>query len=235
MGVPAYQIEKQVKEHNIAVFSSNYTLYGDMSGRVMHILQSFVPEMEIYSIDEAFLDFTGMNHFNLKEYATKITDTVYRSTDIPVSMGIAQTKTLSKIANKFAKKHAAYRNVCLLDDEEKHCKALKLTEIRDVWGIGRQHAKFLKSNGVETAYDFAQKPRSWVRKYMTVVGERTWLELNGEPCIELELVPPQKKQICTSRSFGKPQTDIEGLKEAVSTYAAMCAEKSGSNKPVQHR
>ena len=225
MGIPAYQIEEQVRKHDIAVFSSNYTLYGDMSGRVMHILQSFVPEMEIYSIDEAFLHFSGMDLFDLKSYAAKITHTVCRSTGIPVSMGVASTKTLAKIANKFAKKYKAYQSVCIIDDEDKRRKALKLTEIGDVWGIGRQHSKMLKYNGIETAYDFACKSRAWVRKKMTVTGERTWLELNGEPCVESELIPPKKKQICTSRSFGIPQTDLEGLKEAVAAYASICAEK----------
>lgn len=225
MGVPAYQIEEQIRKYDIAVFSSNYTLYGDMSGRVMHILQSFVPEMEIYSIDEAFLNFAGMDFFDLKPYAAKVTKTVYRSTGIPVSIGIAPTKTLAKIANKFAKKYAAYRNVCILDDEVKRFKALQMTEIGDVWGVGRQHEKLLKNNGVITAYDFVRKSRSWVRKHLTVTGERTWLEINGQPCVESDMVPPKKKQICTSRAFGMPQTGIEELKEAVSTYAAICAEK----------
>lgn len=223
MGVPAYQIKREIEKYKIAVFSSNYVLYGDMSNRVMTILSSFTPNVEIYSIDEAFLDMSGMS--NLKEYGKHIVDTTIQWTNIPVSMGIAPTKTLAKVANKFAKKYKRYKGVCVVDTEEKRIKALQLTEIGDVWGIGHRNEKKLKAHGVNTAYDFTQLSRAWVRKNMTVVGERTWLELNGKSCIDLELVQPDKKQICTSRAFGKTQTELEGMKEAVSYYASLCAEK----------
>lgn len=223
MGVPAYQIKDEVKKYGIQVFSSNYTLYGDMSSRVMTILSSFTPNIELYSIDEAFLDMRGFDQ--LPEYGKHIVDTVTRWTGIPVSMGVAPTKTLAKVANKFAKKYKAYKGVCVIDTDGKRIKALQKTDIGDVWGIGRRSEKKLKAQGVNTAYDFTQLSRAWVRKNMTVTGERTWLELNGESCIDLELVRPEKKQICTSRSFGKNITDVEQMKEAVAYYASLCAEK----------
>ncbi len=230
MGVPAFQIENEIKKHKIAVFSSNYTLYGDMSSRVMAVLQSFVPEMEIYSIDEAFLDLSGLEHLGLKEYGEKITKTVYRSTGMPVSIGIAPTKTLSKLANRFAKKYPKYNNVCIIDSDYKRRKALQLTEVGDIWGIGRQQRKMLNKNNIFTAYDFTQMPQSWVRKNMTVVGERIWQELKGVPSIELELAASNKKQICTSRSFGMMVTEYAELEEAVATYAGLCASKLRKQK-----
>lgn len=228
MGVPAYQIKDEVRKHGIRVFSSNYTLYGDMSNRVMTILSSFTPNIEIYSIDEAFLDLSGFN--DLENYGSHIVKTTTQWTGIPVSMGIAPTKTLAKVANKFAKRYKGYKGVCVIDSEEKRIKALQKTDIGDVWGIGRRSEKKLKLQGINTAYDFTQLPRSWVRKYMTVTGERTWLELNGESCISLEEVQPDKKQICTSRSFGKTVSDLEDLKEAVAYYASICSEKLRAQK-----
>lgn len=225
MGVPAYQIKNEIERYGIGVFSSNYTLYGDMSNRVMTMLSSYSPNIEVYSIDECFLDFSGFERYDLKEYGEEIIRTVSKRTGIPVSMGIAPTKTLAKVANKFAKKYKGYKGVCIIDTEEKRIEALKRTEIGDVWGIGHRYTKRLALYGVSTAYDFAQMPKAWVRQQMTVVGERTWKELNGEPCIDLELVTPDKKQICTSRAFGEAISEIEGLEEAVSSYASICAGK----------
>ena len=230
MGVPAYQIKQEIERHGIGVFSSNYTLYGDMSNRVMTMLSSYSPDIEIYSIDEAFLDFSGFDLFNLKEYGEGIIRAVTKGTGIPISMGIAPTKTLAKVANKFAKKFKGYKGVCIIDSEEKRIEALKRTEIGDVWGIGHQHATRLAMYDVSTAYDFSQMPKAWVRQQMTVVGERTWKELNGEPCVDLELVTPNKKQICTSRAFGETITEIDGLEEAVSTFASLCASKLRKQK-----
>lgn len=201
MGVPAYQIKDLVKKHDIAVFSSNYVLYGDMSGRVMSMLADIAPKIEIYSIDEAFINIDGIQ--DLQSLGLKIVNQVTRGTGIPVSVGIAPTKTLAKLANKFAKKHPAYNRLCIINTEEKRIKALQLTDIVDVWGIGRRQAEKLEKQGVKTAYDFTQLPGSWVRKNMTVTGERTWKELRGISCIDMESAPPAKKQICTSRSFGK--------------------------------
>ena len=141
MGVPAYQIRTEIEQYNIGVFSSNYTLYGDMSNRVMSMLSSYSPNVEIYSIDECFLDFSGFGLYDLKTYGEGIVQSVTKGTGIPVSMGIALTKTLAKVANKFAKKHKGYKGVCIIDTEEKRIEALKRTEISDVWGIGHRHAK----------------------------------------------------------------------------------------------
>lgn len=230
MGVPAYQIKEEIKKYGIAVFSSNYTLYGDMSNRVMATVGRFVEDMEIYSIDEAFLNLTGFS--NIDEYGLKIVRATTRNTGIPVSLGIAPTKTLAKVANKFAKKFSGYNRVCIIDSEEKRIKALQLTEISDVWGIGHRHAGKLKYKGINTAYDFTQLPKAWVRKYMTVVGERTWKELNGESCIEMELISPDKKQICTSRAFGETVSALDSLSGAVATYAGICAEKLRRQKSL---
>lgn len=228
MGVPAYQIKQIVSEHEVAIFSSNYTLYGDMSGRVMSILAELAPELEVYSIDEAFLKLEGIK--DLTTIGDKIINKVTRDTGIPVSLGVACTKTLAKVANKFAKKYPAYNRICIIDTEEKRIKALQLFEIGNVWGIGRKQAAKLEKQGVKTAYDFTQLPETWVRKNMTVTGERTWKELRGVSCIDLESAPPPKKQICTSRSFGKMLTDIETIAEAIATHASACARKLREQK-----
>ena len=229
MGAPAFFMEELLKKHKVAVFSSNYTLYGDMSQRVMKLLANFAQEVEIYSIDEAFLSLHGYT-FNLEEHAQKIRQTVTQGTGIPVSIGIAPTKTLAKIANRFVKKNPALNGVFALDTKEKITDALKNTHIGDVWGIGGQYAKMLNIQNVFTAYDFIQLPDAWVREKMTIVGLRTKHELSGKPCIPLELVPPSKKGICTSRSFGQLLTDYEPIAEAASAYAARCAEKLRSQK-----
>lgn len=228
MGVPAYQIKDLVKKHDVAVFSSNYVLYGDMSGRVMSMLAELAPEIEVYSIDEAFLNLEGIQ--DLQTLGSKIVRQVTRGTGIPVSTGIAPTKTLAKVANKFAKKYPAYNRLCIIDTEEKREKALKLFEIGDIWGIGRRQATKLEKQGIKTAYDFTQLPGSWVRKNMTVTGERTWKELRGISCIDMESAPPAKKQICTSRSFGKMVEDIDTMSEAIATHASTCAKKLRQQK-----
>jgi len=225
MGVPAYQIEEQVKRYGIEVFSSNYQLYGDMSTRLMATLQTFVQDMEVYSIDEAFLDMTGFEHLGLKQYGEKIVKTILRDTGLPVSMGIAPTKTLCKVANKFSKKHKGYNGVCIIDNDEKLIKALKLTDISDLWGVGRRLTRRMNYQGIKTAYDITQASRSFMRKHYTVTGERMWMELQGIKCYGLEENPPKKQQICTSRAFGDYVRDIEGMRECVSTYATICAEE----------
>lgn len=223
MGIPAYQIKDLVSSHGVAVFSSNYTLYGDMSGRVMSMLAELSPEIEVYSIDEAFVNLDGIR--DLESIGRKMVSGVTRGTGIPVSLGVAPTKTLAKIANKFAKKYPAYDQLCIIDSEEKRIKALQLTEIGDVWGIGRRQAAKLQKQGIKTAYDFTRFSGAWVRKNMTVVGERTWKELHGISCIDMENAPPAKKQICTSRSFGKMLTDIDTISEAIASHASTCAKK----------
>lgn len=225
MGEPVFKLTKLIEEHGIAVFSSNYALYGDMSHRVMSILSQFVEDMEIYSIDESFLSFKGFENYDLREYGSEIVKAVTKGTGIPVSMGIAPTKTLAKVASKFAKKYKGYDGVCLIDSEEKRIKALKLFEIGDVWGIGRRYRKKLEYYGVKTAYDLTQKSEAWVRKQMTVVGVRTWKELRGIPVLELEHIPPAKQTICTSRSFGEMIEDFDTLMESVANFTASCARK----------
>lgn len=230
MGANFFEIESLIKKHDVQVFSTNFVLYADMSLRVKGLLTLFSSEIEDYSIDESFLDFNGFENCKLKEHCTKLAQTVKQGTGIPVSVGLAPTKTLAKIANKFAKKYAGYKSVCVIDTEEKRIKALKKTEIGDVWGIGRQHTKRLTEMGVKTAYDFTGLTRAWVRKHMTVIGERTWRELLGEPCIQMETVQPDKKSILVSRSFGKMISDYETLSEAVSTYASMVSAKLRNQK-----
>lgn len=226
MGAPAFQIKELVEKNQVAVFSSNYVLYGDLSNRVHRTLAEFTPEIEVYSIDECFLNLSGFSLIDTyQSYGSKIKRTVQRNTGIPVSVGIAPTKTLAKIANRFAKKHKREIGVHVLDTPEATEAALKATEIGDVWGIGRQYARKLQAMGVNTAFDFIQLPEAWVFKNMTVVGQRLQKELKGQPCLDLELIRPAKKGICTSRSFGKLITDIEELREAVSTHATRCAEK----------
>lgn len=224
MGEPAYKLKALIETNQVTVFSSNYVLYGDMSHRVMNTIASFVPDIEIYSIDEAFMALEGFEHINLKTYGEEIVRTTTRNTGIPVSLGIAPTKTLAKVANKFAKKYKDYKGVCIIDTDEKREKALKLTEIGDVWGIGRQYQKKLAYYSVNTAWDFTQRSKSWVRQILGVVGERTWLELRGTSCIEMDR-PTSKKSICTSRSFGEKLSELEPISEAVANFAASCAEK----------
>lgn len=229
MGEPAFKLKDLIETNQVAVFSSNYVLYGDMSHRVMTTIRGFVPEMEVYSIDEAFLMFNGFENINLNNLGGKLVKTVIKNTGIPVSLGIAPTKTLAKVANKFAKKHKAYQGVCIIDTDEKREKALKLTQIGDIWGIGRSYSKKLQYYSVNTAWDFTQRSKAWVRQNMGVVGERIWLELRGTPCIETEM-PKSKKSICTSRSFGEKLTTIEPISEAVANFAASCGEKLRQQK-----
>lgn len=224
MGEPAFKLKDLIASNQVAVFSSNYVLYGDMSRRVMTTIAAFVPEMEIYSIDEAFLLLDGFENIDLNELGGKLVRTVTKNTGIPVSLGIAPTKTLAKLANRFAKKYKGYKGVCNIDTDEKREKALKLTQIGDVWSIGRQYSKKLQYYSVNTAWDFTQRSKSWVRQHMGVAGERVWLELRGVPCIETES-SKSKKTICTSRSFGEKLTSIEPITEAVANFAAGCAEK----------
>lgn len=229
MGVPYYQIKDLCQRENIAVFSSNYTLYGDMSSRVMSILTELVPGIDVYSIDEAFLDLTGIQ--DLQKIGAEVVDKTSRGSGIPVSFGAAPTRTLAKLANRLAKKYKGYNRVCIIDSDEKRIKALQKTEVGDIWGIGRQSTKKLNYFGVNTAYDLTQKSRSWVRKQLTVVGERTWLELHGEQAIESDSIE-SKKQICTSRSFGEMVSDFQGLYESVADFTSKCCHKLRAQNSV---
>lgn len=231
MAEPAYKLKELIEKNQVTVFSSNYVLYGDMSHRVMTTISEFAPEMEIYSIDEAFLLLDGFQLIDLKAYGEKVVRTTTRNTGIPVSMGIAPTKTLAKAANRFAKKYPNYKSVCVIDTDEKREKALKLLDIGDVWGIGRQYATKLRYYSINTGWDFTQRTKSWVRHTMGVVGERTWLELRGTPCVEMDR-STSKKSICTSRSFGERLTELEPISEAIANFAASCAEKLRKQKSL---
>ncbi|MHB1106555.1 MAG: Y-family DNA polymerase [Lutibacter sp.] len=230
MGAPAFEFKKLFEENNVFVFSSNYALYGDMSSRVMNILATFTSDIEVYSIDEAFLKFKGFELFNLDEYGLKIQKTVTKNTGIPVSVGFAPTKALAKVANKIAKKFPERtKSVYVIDSEEKRIKALKWTKIEDVWGIGRKHTKRLQAKNIFTAYQFTQLPDEWVRKEMAVVGLRLKKELEGQSTLDLES-PKNKKMIATTRSFEKSMTKLEDISERVATFTASCSEKLRKQK-----
>lgn len=225
MGAPAFEYKKLFEENNVFVYSSNYALYGDMSSRVMNLLSNFTPEIEIYSIDEAFLKFDGFKYVDLNEYGLQIKRTVTKGTGIPISVGFAPTKALSKVANKIAKKFPEKTNgVYVIDTDEKRIKALKWLPIEDVWGIGRKHARRLKNKNVHNAFQFTQLHDDWVRKEMAVVGLRLKHELEGKPTLNLDL-PKSKKMIATTRSFETMHTKFDDLAERISTFTASCSEK----------
>jgi len=225
MGAPAFEYEKLFQQQKVHVFSANFALYGDMSHRVMSVLSDYSPAMEIYSIDECFLSLRGFELFNLQEYGMLMRNKVVKWTGIPISVGIAPTKALSKVANRIAKKFSERtKGVYIIDSEESRIKALKWLKVEDVWGIGRQHAKRLQAQGVKTAYDFTQLNDAFVRKQMSVVGLRLKHDLQGIPTLNLEEVQP-KKNIATTRSFDGNYTKFEQISERVSTFAVSCAEK----------
>ena len=225
MGAPAFQYKQLFEQHAIHVFSSNYALYGDMSSRVMDTLATFCSDMEIYSIDEAFLDLSGMHYVDLGAHSLEMKRRVQKYTGIPISIGIGPGKALAKVANRIAKKYAQKtQGVYALDSPEKIKKALEWLPIEDVWGIGRKHAARLNSVGVKRAIDFVNLPDEWVKKQMAVVGLRLKKELQGTPVLDFEVASP-KKMIATTRSFETMYTDFENLHERVSTFAVSCAEK----------
>lgn len=225
MGAPAFTFEKDFEKNGIKVFSSNYALYGDMSSRVMDILRTFCPDVEVYSIDEAFLQFDGFNYFDLKLIGNEMRRQVTKGTGIPISIGFAPTKALAKVANKIAKKYQSVTGgVYIIDDDVKVQKAIKWTKIEDVWGIGRQHGKRLNALGVYNAKDFTMMPDQWVQKNMSIVGLRLKRELTGIRTLELE-EEKKKQNIATTRSFDKNYTEFEDIKERVVTFAAICAQK----------
>jgi DNA polymerase V len=225
MGGPAFKFRKTLEEHRVALYSANFALYGDMSSRVMNTLAALAPSMEVYSIDEAFLDMTGFERIGLETYVRSIRCIVRRDTGIPVSIGLSPTKTLAKLANRMAKKNLVYEGVCILPDREAARRAMASMEVGDVWGIGRRHTEFLNLNGVRTALDLADAPPAWVRRHLHITGARVQAELNGNSCLPLELVRPPKQSICTSRSFGNAVTDETALGQAVAHFATKCALK----------
>ena len=233
MGAPAFQYRKLFEENNIHVFSSNFVLYGDMSNRVMQLLRDFSPEMEIYSIDEAFLYFSGMPaDFDYTACGAEMRQRVTQGTGIPISVGIAPTKALAKVANRIAKKYPERTGgVYVIDSDEKREKALRWLPVEDVWGIGRQHAKRLKARNINTAYEFTRETDAWVKTHMAIVGLRLKKELQGENCLHLEL-PADKKSIATTRSFDALYTEFNQLRERVSTFASTCSAKLRKQESV---
>ena len=225
VGMPYYQLAEQFPNQDIAVFSSNYELYGELTGRVVEIIRKESPAYFRYSIDECFVYFNGIGQLDLKDWGEKLHKRIKRSVGMPTSIGIAPNKTLAKMAGHFAKKYQGYHHCCLIDNDEKRVKALKIFPISEVWGIGRRYATRLQTMGVKTAFDFAECNLSWVRAtFKNVVIERTWHELNSEDCIPNEELA-KKKSICISRSFNDMITDLDGLRTHVSNFAARCAEK----------
>ncbi|MBN1290856.1 MAG: Y-family DNA polymerase [Candidatus Latescibacteria bacterium] len=225
LGVAIFKAEDLVRSAGVHVFSSNYTLYGDLSQRVMETLSLFTPKMEVYSIDEAFLDLSGFEGRDIVAYGRDIRATVKQWTGIPVSIGIAETKTLAKIANRLAKRSRKANGVVNLTGSPYREQALAVVPVENVWGIGRRYARFLNKNGIQTALDFSRAGEVWVKKHMGVVGVRMLKELRGIPCIPYELAPPAKKEICVSRAFGKLVRTRDAVCEAIATYTSRAAEK----------
>ena len=224
-GTPYFQLAQQFPNQKIAVFSSNYELYGELTGRIVSLISQEVPAYFRYSIDECFIYLDGMEHLDLKKWGEGLHKKIKQYVGMPVSIGLAPNKTLAKMASHFAKKYQGYRHCCMIDSEEKRIKALKLYPIGEVWGIGRRYAAKLESLGVKTAYDFASHHGDWVKlTFNNIVIQRTWQELNGEDVVPNEELT-KKKSICTSRSFNGMISDFDDLKTQVSNYAARCAEK----------
>ena len=225
MGVPIFEIKHLVKAHNIQVFSSNYALYGDISSRVMNCLLDLCPDVEVYSIDESFLDLTILPKNELYSFGLEVKRKILKWTKIPICIGIAPTKALAKIANKVAKKDRDGSGIYVIDSEEKRIELLRNFDLEDVWGVGRQHAKFLKAHGVKSAYDLSNLDDRFVQKNMSITGLRLVKELRGESCIPMLQPRVSQQGICCSRSFGETATTFEGLSEAVTNFAFRCGEK----------
>lgn len=234
MGAPAFECASLFKKHNVAVYSANFALYGDMSNRVMQTLMAYATDIEIYSVDEAFLfvppynqlfNFCGSEKDYYRYYAQFMRTKVQQYTGIPVTIGIGPTKTLAKIANKLAKKNPNFNGVFDCTDHPDIDSVLANFAIEDVWGIGSRYAALLQRHNITNARDFKYADERWVRKNMTIVGLKTLLELRATPCLPLVDHPESKQTITVSRSFGKKVTDIVGLKEALASYVSTAAAK----------
>ena len=234
MGDLAFEKEEFFIRHKVEVFSSNYALYGDMSNRVMTTIAEMVPGMEVYSIDECFIDFRNMPYQDLEQLAQKIRIVVKQYTGIPVSIGIAPTKTLAKVANRYAKKYLREKGVYMIDSDTDAEIALVNTPVEDVWGIGFRYARMLRNHGIDNALQLTHAKEEWIRQKMHVVGVRMLHELQGTICYQLENEPASKKGICVSRSFGHSQKDVQVINEAVATFAARVGEKLRKQKSCAH-
>lgn len=224
-GDPFFKIKGLCKLHDIKTYSGNHKLYGDMSSRIMAILSSMVPDVEIYSIDEAFLHMDSFAADEINEVGRNIVRRVRRETGIPTSLGIAETKTLAKVAARFAKKYPGYHSCCVIDNEDKRRKALSLTPIRDIWGIGRRMSQRLIDYGVTNALQLADWPKETVDSVFNVSGKKTWLELNGIPCVDFEPEDSQQKQMICSRSFGTAITSFQELSTAIAAFCNIVGRK----------
>ena len=225
MGVPVFKISNLINTHGVQVFSSNYALYGNMSQRIMNTLSEFTPDIEIYSIDEAFLDMSQFKRYDLTDYGHKIRSTIKQWTGIPVSIGIAETKTLAKIANKIAKKSVKAKGVLNLTASHYQNRALEIIDVGDVWGIGRSYSKFLNNYGIHNALQLRDSDDNFIKKKMGITGVRLLQELRGISCYTLEHFPPPKKGITVSRTFKNSIESLSDLKEAVAAYASLEGEK----------
>jgi DNA polymerase V len=225
VGAPIFKYQNLIKSHKIKVFSANFVLYGDMSNRVMSVLSHYTPQMEVYSIDEAFLSLDGFEHLGLEAYGRTIRAGVKKQTGIPVSVGIAPTKTLAKIANHYAKDHSETNGVFCLIDEPTIDHYLKQTPVGEIWGIGREKVIFLNQHGILTALQLKNAKDEWIKKHLTVTTLRTVWELRGTPCLSLEDAPLSKKAISTTRTFGREVNRLEDLEEAMASHVSRAAEK----------
>ncbi len=226
MGEPYFKVKSLVKKNNVRIFSSNYALYGDLSRRVMKVLKGFTDKIEIYSIDEAFLDLSHIKDEQVEEYGKQIRERILKWTGIPTSVGISNTKTLSKVANHIAKKNKA--GVIFL--KENIDNILKNFDIADVWGVGRQLSKLYIKNGIDNAYKLKNISNTWVKKSTNVLGAKTVMELRGISCIDLETEETRRKSCCVSRSFGKKVESLDKLKESITTHCLNAAEKIRTDK-----
>ncbi len=232
MGAPFFKIRDIVRRHNVAVFSGNMALYGDMSQRVRWVLEEFAPGIEVYSIDEAFLDLRGMKNIDFDAYAKRISAQCWKMTSIPVSVGIAPTKTLAKIASKLCKQYPKLRGGCYMHRPQDIEKVLRKFPIEDVWGIGRRTAPKLKARGINTAYEFTQLPEGVVQMMLGIGGVRTWKELRGIPCLEFEDGFEAKQSICVSRSFSSEIYEVKELQEQIANFASAMASKLRKQQSV---
>ena len=225
MGDPFFKIKHLVEKHSVAVFSGNMDLYGDMSQRVKWVLEEYAPAVEVYSIDEAFLDLRGIKNIDFDRYAKEISARCWKLTSIPVSVGIAPTKTLAKIASKLCKQYPKLCGGCYMHRPQDIEKVLRKFPIEDVWGIGRRSSAKLQARYIKTAYDFTLLPEAAVQKMMGITGVRTWKELQGIPCIEFEDGFEAKQSVCVSRSFSSEIYDLKELQEQIANFASTMAEK----------
>lgn len=225
MGEPYFKVKEIVEKNNVAIYSANLTLYGDISNRVMSIIRDHAPAVEVYSIDEAFINLQGFNDEQITELSTMLVTKIKKWVGIPVSIGVAPTKTLAKVASKLCKQYPKLNGVCIMTRPQDITKVLSKYPINDIWGIGRRYQKILNNINIYTALEFITTPKATIKSTMGIVGLRTWLELQSESCITFELYQPSKKQISTSRSFATELTAFDELLAAITTFTSIASQK----------